>query len=319
MDFPGGHNHHHQSHHRHNDDYNNDDERRSANFYPPPGTNAYPPQPAPYGHNEFGAGQHYPAPPSAAVNRHGEEAFYEAPPPPPKPHHEETTHVYHSSHESSHSHGGIGYDPTPNYPPPAATHESSYGGIGHAPPQNFPAQVTHVSHGVIGGLSHHSAGPVPGLDLTSKPSSKVYCKGNPDFHLTIRDGKLMLARSDPRDPCQNWFKDEKYSTRVKDAEGSPCFSLVNKGTGQAMKHSTGDSNPVQLVPYKPDVLDQSVLWSLSKDMGSGFRAMRMVNNIHLNVDAFHGDKQSGGVRDGTTIVLWQWNQGDNQLWKIVPQ
>lgn len=53
-------------------------------------------------------------------------------------------------------------------------------------------------------------------------------------------------------------------------------------------------------------------------MGDGYRAIRMVNNIRLNVDAFHGDKKSGGVHDGTTIVLWEWNKGDNQLWRIVP-
>lgn len=73
---------------------------------------------------------------------------------------------------------------------------------------------------------------------------------------------------------------------------------------------------MQLVPYNPDVLDMSVLWSESKDFGDGYRTIRMVNNIRLNMDAFHGDKRSGGVRDGTSIVAWQWNQGDNQLWKI---
>jgi len=75
---------------------------------------------------------------------------------------------------------------------------------------------------------------------------------------------------------------------------------------------------VQLIPYNPDVLDQSILWTQSKDLGDGFRAVRMVNNTHLNVDAFHGDKKSGGVHDGTTIVLWKWNKGDNQRWKIIP-
>jgi hypothetical protein len=44
----------------------------------------------------------------------------------------------------------------------------------------------------------------------------------------------------------------------------------------------------------------------------------MVNNIQLNMDAFHGDKNSGGVHDGTTVVLWDWNKGDNQQWKILP-
>lgn len=75
---------------------------------------------------------------------------------------------------------------------------------------------------------------------------------------------------------------------------------------------------MQLIPYNQDVLDESILWTESKDLGDGFRAVRMVNNIHLNVDAFHGDKKSGGIRDGTTIVLWKWNKGDNQQWKIIP-
>jgi hypothetical protein len=75
---------------------------------------------------------------------------------------------------------------------------------------------------------------------------------------------------------------------------------------------------VGLVPYNPDYLDESVLWTESRDVGSGFRCIRMVNNISLNFDAFHGDKDHGGVHDGTSIVLWNWCKGDNQSWKIVP-
>lgn len=75
---------------------------------------------------------------------------------------------------------------------------------------------------------------------------------------------------------------------------------------------------VRLVPYNPDYLDESVLWTESGDTGNGFRCIRMVNNIGLNFDAFHGDKDHGGVREGTTIVLWEWLKGLNQQWKIVP-
>jgi len=147
---------------------------------------------------------------------------------------------------------------------------------------------------------------------------KVYSKADPDYYLTIRDGKVILAPSDPSDQAQHWYKDEKYSTKVKDAEGFPCFALVNKATGEAVKHSAGAAKPVHLTRYDPDRLDESVLWTQSKDMGEGYRTIRMVNNVRLNVDAYHGDKKSGGVRDGTTIVLWDWNKGDNQLWKIFP-
>ncbi|XP_031262538.1 keratin, type I cytoskeletal 10-like [Pistacia vera] len=60
----------------------------------------------------------------------------------------------------------------------------------------------------------------------------------------------------------------------------PCFSLINKATNLAMKHAKGDKQ---------------------HDFGDGYRAMRMVNNIRLNVDALNGDKQSGGVHDGTNL------------------
>lgn len=73
-----------------------------------------------------------------------------------------------------------------------------------------------------------------------------------------------------------------------------------------------------MTAYQPDEFDQSILWSMSKDFGHGFRTIRMVNNIHLNLDAFNGDKNQGGVHDGTVVVLWEWKKGDNQKWKIVP-
>jgi hypothetical protein len=117
---------------------------------------------------------------------------------------------------------------------------------------------------------------------------------------------------------QHWYKDMRHSTRVKDAEGHPAFALVNRATGLALKHSLGQSHPVKLVPYNPDFLDESVLWTESSDVGKGFRCVRMVNNIHLNFDALHGDKDHGGVRDGTGLVLWEWCKGDNQSWKILP-
>jgi len=151
----------------------------------------------------------------------------------------------------------------------------------------------------------------------NKPTVRVYCKAETNYSLSIMDGKVILARSDPNDEFQHWIKDEKYSTRVKDEEGFPSFALVNKATGQAIKHSIGATHPVQLCPYDADVLDESVLWAESRDTGDGYRAVRMVNNIRLNFDAFHGDKNHGGVHDGTTLVLWEWKKGDNQRWKIV--
>ncbi len=186
------------------------------------------------------------------------------------------------------------------------------------PPQGTGQDEIHHRLHLPGFLHHHSEAQGAGSDLSSKPAVRVLCKAKPNHSLTILDGKVILAPSDQTDVLQHWIKDEKYSTKVKDEEGFPSFALVNKATGQAMKHSIGASHPVQLVPYNPDVLDESVLWTESKDMGGNFRSIRMINNIHLNVDALHGDKSRGSIHDYTTVVLNKWHKGDNQLWKIAP-
>ncbi|KAL8245402.1 hypothetical protein R6Q59_011660 [Mikania micrantha] len=177
-------------------------------------------------------------------------------------------------------------------------------------PPKHAAAVQHVSHQ---STTHHTP-----KYTDNKPTVRFYCKTKTDYSLTIRDGKVVLAPTNPSDLHQHWIKEEKYSTRVKDEEGFPSFALVNKATGQAMKHATGTEHPVQLVEYDPDKLDESVLWSQSKDLGDGFHAVRMVNNIKLNVDAWHGDKDHGGVRDGTNIYVYKWTKGDNQRWTTAP-
>ncbi|KAK3126052.1 hypothetical protein QOZ80_7BG0613240 [Eleusine coracana subsp. coracana] len=134
--------------------------------------------------------------------------------------------------------------------------------------------------------AHHAgAGGYPQQEQTFK----IFCRADEGYCLTVRHDAVVLAPTNPRDECQHWFKDMRHSTRVKDAEGMPAFALVNRATGLAIKHSLGQSHPVKLVPYNPDYLDESVLWTESKDIGKGFRCIRMVNNIHLNFDAFHGD------------------------------
>ncbi|KAJ8511553.1 hypothetical protein OPV22_001987 [Ensete ventricosum] len=169
---------------------------------------------------------------------------------------------------------------------------------------------------------HHHHGEEHGSSAGGRSAPRtvrVYTKADPNYSLSIRDGDVILAPNDPDDPYQHWYKDMRHGTRVKDEEGFPGFALVNSVTGETIKHSLGAQNQVRLVPYNPDYLDESVLWSESNDTGKGYRCIRMVNNIRLNFDAFHGDKDHGGVRDGTTVVLWEWLKGDNQRWKIEPQ
>ncbi|KAM0024787.1 putative ricin B-like lectin [Helianthus debilis subsp. tardiflorus] len=178
----------------------------------------------------------------------------------------------------------------------------------HQPSQPQPQAAVAVHHD-----SHHT-----NKYTDNKPTVRFYCKAKTDYSLTIRNGKVVLAPTNPSDHHQHWIKEEKYSNTVKDEEGFPSFALVNKATGQAIKHSAGSGKPVELVEYNPDKVDESVLWTQSKDLGDGFHAVRVVNNIKLNVDAWNGDKEHGGVRDGTEIYLWGWTKGDNQRWTTAP-
>ncbi|XP_052173081.1 ricin B-like lectin EULS3 [Diospyros lotus] len=330
MEFPFGH-HAHTRHHKREEgsDYPPPSFGDGSPLYPPPSSEPPPPPPP------FGDGSPLYPPPSS-----------EPPPPPPPfgagnlpPHPPQSysyyganseaplgggggggTHVRHSSH---HVGGGI-LDHHSMHPQPPPSHnfdfpEHHVHGGGYSPPQPQPqpqpADSYHYSPHLPSIHHHHRP---HGSELDEKPTVRVFTKARTDYSLTIRDGKVLLAPSDPSDPFQHWIKDEKYSTRVKDEEGFPSFALVNKATAQAIKHSIGATHPVQLIPYNLTVLDESILWTQSKDLGDGYRAIRMVNNIRLNVDAFHGDKNHGGVHDGTTIVLWEWKKGDNQRWKIIP-
>ncbi|XP_071726452.1 ricin B-like lectin R40G3 [Rutidosis leptorrhynchoides] len=147
---------------------------------------------------------------------------------------------------------------------------------------------------------------------------RFFSKVKSDYSVTIRDGHVVLAPTNPSDHHQHWIKEKKFSRRVKDEEGFPSFALVNKATGQAIKHAIGSDHPVQLVEYNQDKLDESVLWTESKDLGDGYHAFRMVNNIKLNIDAWNADKDHGGVRDGTELYLFKWTEDDNQRWTTAP-
>ncbi|CAN8317211.1 unnamed protein product [Cochlearia groenlandica] len=283
----------------------------------------HPPAPAPYRSEPY-----FEAPPPPAPYRSGNQFDPYAPPPPgpsppyrSEPYYESRSppsqfgQVSHVGHHNPNETNPPEHNRYGGYPPSSNSALESHGGVEH---------VSHNSSHKLHAPSvfHHrpEANRLPDnlAGLAGRQTVKVYSKAEPDYYLTIRDGKVILAPSDPSDEAQHWYKDEKYSTRVKDAEGNPCFALVNKATGEAMKHSVGASHPVHLIRYDPDRLDESVLWTESKDLGDGYRTIRMINNISLHVDAFHGDSKSGGVRDGTPIVLWDWNKGDNQRWKIFP-
>ncbi|KAJ3704299.1 hypothetical protein LUZ61_008004 [Rhynchospora tenuis] len=159
-------------------------------------------------------------------------------------------------------------------------------------------------------FGHHS---LPLAASSETPAVKIFCSVNEGYYLSIRDGKVVLASANPRDPFQHWIKDTRHSTKVKDVEGRPAFALVNNATGEAIQHSLGDRNPVRLVPFNPHDLDESVLWTESSDVRNGFKSIRMVNNISLTLDALDCKAE-----DGTIVINWPFWNGDNQIWKMVP-
>ncbi|BBN19681.1 hypothetical protein MPTK1_8g12700 [Marchantia polymorpha subsp. ruderalis] len=148
---------------------------------------------------------------------------------------------------------------------------------------------------------------------------KIFCEARPDFNLAVRHHEVVLVPGDDNDPNQTWIKDESWSTKVKDSAGFPAFALVNRGTGKALLHHIeAPDSPVMVEDYEMNVLNEAVLWTASKDVGNGYRAIRPVSNIHLNLDADHGSEKYGGVKDGNKVILFKWKDEPNQHWHMAP-
>ncbi|KAI5316340.1 hypothetical protein L3X38_036047 [Prunus dulcis] len=284
MEFSNERHHHHRHHQR------DDDEERQN--YPPPGTgfDQPPPPPPPSYYRED-----QPPPSYYGVDQPPPLYYGEDQPPPnsyyggadrPPP-----TQVSHVSHSSFHGHPPPPSQGFLHQPPPPPVHSFNYQSEEPTPPvtvhhvahqvhhdQQSPAQfethhTSHTSH--LPSFHPHASSSY----FSNKPTFRVFTKADPNFPLAITEGKVILARSHETDDFQHWYKDEKYSTRVKDEERFPSFALVNKATGQALKHSIGATHPVQLIPYNPDILDESILWTESADLGDGFRTVRMFCGI----------------------------------------
>ncbi|KAE8818027.1 hypothetical protein D1007_04399 [Hordeum vulgare] len=120
---------------------------------------------------------------------------------------------------------------------------------------------------------------------------RIVCKAGEGFSATVRDGAVVLEPTNHRDECQHWFMDMRHDNHVKDAEGYQAFALVNKFTGKAIKPSSqGGGHPVELMKYKyiPNHTDESVLWTVARDMGGAFGCIRMATNIRLKFNALNG-------------------------------
>nr|CAB3470301.1 unnamed protein product [Digitaria exilis] len=153
--------------------------------------------------------------------------------------------------------------------------------------------------------------------LNPEGTFRVFCKADEGLCLAVRGGALVLATADPSDDYQHWFKDVRFSLRIKDEEGRPVFSLINKATGLAVQRSLCPYRPMRLVKFDPEDFDESVLWTESGHLGREFGRIRMINNVDMGLDALLGDEEGGGLRDGTALTLTKRAGGDTQSWKIL--
>ncbi|CAL5048554.1 unnamed protein product [Urochloa decumbens] len=154
--------------------------------------------------------------------------------------------------------------------------------------------------------------------LNPEGTFKVFCKADEGLCLAVRGGALVLAAADPADDHQHWFKDVRFSLRITDEEGKPVFSLINKATGLAIRHSLGPYHPVRLLEFDPEGFEESLLWTESGHLGREFGSIRMMHDVDLGLDAaLPRGEDGGGVRDGTGITLTEGRDGDTRSWKIL--
>ncbi|KAL2321991.1 hypothetical protein Fmac_026370 [Flemingia macrophylla] len=152
---------------------------------------------------------------------------YSDPPPPPLPHLHQHNHSFPHAYPSTPA--------APDYPSCTTVHHMSNHHTPHFPffSHNAPsATVNHVAATTTTTVHH-----VSHTTVSNKPTVRVFTKADPNFSLTIRRGEVILAPFDPTNEYQ-------FRTTVKDEEGCPAFSLINKGTGEALKHSIGATHLV---------------------------------------------------------------------------
>lgn len=177
MEFP-----HHHRHHRRDDE----DE------YSPPGQPFPPPS---YYDSEL------PPPPPPQVTRVS-HSFHSGP---GEYGYSPDTNVHHSFHSGP---GEYGYAPAPPRPDVANVYNISHSVPGDYPPPPPPSaddygydpsstRVEHVAH-----ISHHHPSHKNSEISSNRPSVRMYTKAEENYSLTIRDGKVILAPSDPSDPYQ---------------------------------------------------------------------------------------------------------------------
>nr|GEU74520.1 hypothetical protein [Tanacetum cinerariifolium] len=164
------------------------------------------------------------------------------------------------------------------------------------PPPPSPKPMNHVPDQSIHTPNATDCQQSPKEDMNNDSEPivvRVYTKAKVDYSLTIRDRKVILAPSNPSDPLQQWIKDEKFGKDIKDDQGFSSFALVNKATGQAIKHSIGVTYPVQLTDYNPEKLDKSM----------DLRAFQNLVGCGMAHKLFYGTGLTVITKNGPSLVI----------------
>lgn len=156
--------------------------------------------------------------------------------------------------------------------------------------------------------------PAPDVELPKGQLVRIFCKSNRSLNLAVKSGRLTMVDADAENESQQWIRDDKYSTRVRDSNGHPAFMLINRASKMVLKHASGKWQEVQLAYYSPDIQDDDLFWTESQDFGEGFKSVRMASDTLLNLSVGSGNK----FEDGSHLILDTWHKKDTQLWKVFP-
>ncbi|CAL5093628.1 unnamed protein product [Urochloa decumbens] len=143
----------------------------------------------------------------------------------------------------------------------------------------------------------------------------IFCKGDTNLNVTIRDNRIVLVRADPNVEMQQWIKDYGVGRNVlSDDEDQMAFVLVNKATGHVMVNKDAHVRTVQLGVYGLGPVRVSMFWTEEiKDHGDSYRRIRALRDITMTLDGLFGN-----VMEGTVVGIYRSNEpvGVNGLWKM---
>ncbi|XP_038694406.1 ricin B-like lectin EULS3 isoform X1 [Tripterygium wilfordii] len=148
--------------------------------------------------------------------------------------------------------------------------------------------------------------------MPGKPC-RIFNEAVPGCCLSIRHGKVILATTSSRDPTQHWYKNTQYAGQTTDTSGHHAFALVNKSTGEALRHPHGHefNSPVELVDFVEHSINSAILWT-KQYVNGGASPIWRLNHFDKNLDV----QQVSG--NGSIVCMSNVTNALSEYWTIVP-